>query len=345
MKIVLLIPAYNPEHKLVTILKELPDQAFYHILIVNDGSHESYKKVFDNLSKINNLTLLEHEKNKGKGAALKSGFSHIVRKIKECDAVITADADGQHSSKDILAMCDAVSENTGRVIIGSRTFDRDVPFRSRLGNRMTRMIMKLFFKIDLSDTQSGLRAIPYALQEKLLKIRFNRYEFETEMLMVARQNNYDFEEIQIDTIYENNNAVSSFNPVVDSAKIYFVMFRYILASLVTAAIDYAVFFATYSVFQKIFLCTYAARFVALFINFVLLKQFVFHSKGKLTKIIFKYFSLVILSGFISSTVTQFFAVQMGLNIGLSKVSAELLLYFAVFVVQKEFVFKPQGKSK
>jgi len=163
------------------------------------------------------------------------------------------------------------------------------------------------------------------------------------MLMVAHQNHFKFKEIQVETIYENNNVVSTFNPVGDSAKIYFVMFRYILASLVTAAVDYAVFFASYSVFPKIFLCTYFARLIALFFNFILLKQFVFHSKGKFTLIILKYLMLVILTGFISSLMIQFFKTQFDLSIGLAKVSAELLLYFAVFVVQKEVVFKRKGK--
>lgn len=343
MNKVLLIPAYNPEEKIVPLIKEIPEASFDQILIINDGSSIEHTDIFNQLSKIKNVNILVHEKNKGKGAALKTGFLYILKNIKNCMGVITADADGQHSKKDILAIAKFLKPEQRQLAIGSRTFDSKVPLRSHLGNKMTRMIMKLFFKMELKDTQSGLRAIPVALMPELLSIPFNRYEFEIEMLLVARKNGYTFKEIEIDTIYENNNVASSFNPVVDSAKIYFVLFRYIIASLITAAVDYAVFFISYSFLPKIFLCTYFARLIALFVNFVILKKYVFHSKEKNTIIGVKYLLLVVISGFISSLAIEYFHHSLNLNIILSKISAELLLYFGIFIAQKEFVFRRKGR--
>ncbi len=339
MNKVLLVPAYNPEEIIVPLLKKLPKDVFSQILVINDGSGPVYDAIFEQLAKIENIKIIEHGHNQGKGAALKTGFSYVLENIENCIGVVTADADGQHSMKDILATAQALESGPQNLTIGSRTFDSNVPLRSHFGNKMTRMIMQLFFRIKLSDTQSGLRAIPNSLLPELLDIRFSRYEFEIEMLMVAKKNGYQFEEIEVDTIYENDNAASSFNPIVDSAKIYFVMFRYILASLATAAVDYAVFFTSYAISPKIFLCTYIARLIALFVNFILLKRFVFHSKEKIFIIGLKYLSIVIVSGFVSSMATQYFNEQLNLNIVFSKMFAELLFYFVIFIVQKEFVFK------
>ena len=344
MNKVLLIPAYNPEQKIVTVVKGMPQGIFDQILVVNDGSSPEYSEIFDQLSMIRNVKILTHTSNNGKGAALKTGFSYVLKNGDNCSGVVTADADGQHSKKDILAIADFLKPKQQQCLtIGSRTFDSQVPLRSHFGNKLTRMVMNRFFKIDLKDTQSGLRAIPFSLLPELLNIPFNRYEFEIEMLLVAKKNGYRFEEIEIDTIYENNNISSSFNPVVDSAKIYFVLFRYIIASLMTAVVDYIVFFISYSFLPKIFLCTYFARLVALFVNFIILKRFVFHSKEKNTIIVIKYLLIVVVSGFISSLGIEYFHHSLNLNIVLSKIMAELLLYFGIFIAQKEFVFKLKEK--
>ncbi len=343
MNKVLLIPAYNPEEKIIAVVKGLPKGVFDKVLIVNDGSNPKYSEIFNILSTVENVKILEHEINQGKGAALKTGFSYILKHKKNCMGVVTADADGQHLKKDILTIADGLKPDQDNLIIGSRTFDSDVPLRSHFGNKLTRLVMKLFFKINLNDTQSGLRAIPYSLLPKLLKISFNRYEFEIEMLLAAKKNGYRFKEIEVDTIYENDNVASSFNPVIDSARIYFVLFRYILASLVTAAVDYLVFFVSYSIFPKIFFCTYAARFVALFVNFFILKKFVFHSKERIAIIGMKYLLIVGISGFISSVTTEYFHNTLHLNIVLSKIIAELLFYVGIFIAQKEFVFRKVKK--
>ncbi|NOX33287.1 MAG: glycosyltransferase [Deltaproteobacteria bacterium] len=344
MNKVLLIPAYNPEEKIVALIKEIPKGIFDQILIINDGSSLKYSDIFNKLSMVEDVKILTHESNQGKGAALKTGFLYVLKNIRNCMGVVTADADGQHLKKDILAIADSLKPARQHLILGSRAFNSEqVPFRSRFGNKLTRMVMRFFFKIDLKDTQSGLRAIPCELLPQLLSIPFNRYEFEIEMLLIAEKNGYAFKEIEVDTVYENNNMTSSFNPVIDSVKIYFVLFRYIIASLMTASVDYIVFFISYSFLPEIFLCTYFARFIALFVNFIVLKKYVFHLKENNTIVGLKYLLIVIISGFLSSITIEYFNHVLNLNIFLSKISAELLLYFGIFLVQKEFVFRLKGR--
>ncbi len=344
MKNVLLIPAYNPEEIIIEQIDQLNHGDFIAILVVNDGSLPGKKEIFSQLSAMENVMVIDHAINRGKGSALKTGFNYILSHYPDCAGVVTADADGQHSSKDILRTSRALLKHKNTLVIGTRGFDTNVPLRSSFGNKVTRLVMRLLFKIDINDTQSGLRAIPLDLLSLLLGIPFNGYEFETEMLLVARQNRVELKEIEIQTIYEDDNSGSSFNPIVDSVKIYFVLFRYVLASLATAFVDYTVFFISFSFFGKIFLCTYLARFVALFVNFVILKRFVFHTSENNLAVMIKYLSIVVITGFLSSSLIDYFSNNLGLSVVFAKISAELLLYFGIFLTQKEFVFRRGEKN-
>ena len=107
--------------------------------------------------------------NQGKGAALKTGFSYILKNTKNCLGVVTADADGQHLKKDILAIADCLKPEQRELTIGSRTFDSDVPLRSHFGNKLTRIIMKFVFKIDLKDTFDLIEKILIKINSKKIK--------------------------------------------------------------------------------------------------------------------------------------------------------------------------------
>ena len=97
--------------------------------------------------------------NLGKGAALKSAFRHIFGLDDDSTrCIITLDADGQHSVEDVLAM--ARRCECGNMVIGVRSFTGDVPFRSRFGNVLTRWVLRWTSKLNLDDTQSGLRCLP-----------------------------------------------------------------------------------------------------------------------------------------------------------------------------------------
>jgi hypothetical protein len=156
--------------------------------------------------------------------------------------VITADADGQHTPKDIGRLIAAMEQTPDALILGARQFDKDVPFRSMLGNKTTRVLMRILLGLKITDTQTGLRAIPREFIPDLLEIPYNRYEFELEMLLVAQQLRMKISEITIETVYLDGNSSSHFNPLLDSAKIYFVLFRYIAASIITAIFDYIIIF-------------------------------------------------------------------------------------------------------
>jgi glycosyltransferase involved in cell wall biosynthesis len=226
MSSIILIPAYNPDLRLVVLAEQLSNASPAPIVIVNDGSPAEYDPIFAALAPISRVTVLTHAANQGKGGALRTGFHYIESLPSDFTCIITADADGQHSVKDILAVALAARNEPKPMIIGSRCFDKDVPLRSMFGNTVTRWVMRLFFGIKLWDTQSGLRGIPRSLLPALIEIPYNHYELEIAMLLVAQRRKVPLVEIPIETIYIEGNRSSHFKPLRDSARVYLVLFRY-----------------------------------------------------------------------------------------------------------------------
>lgn len=223
-EVCIIIPAYNPSEKIQTLIDTLLSKNLTKIIIINDGSDARYNPIFTAL-KNKNITLLSHAKNKGKGAALKTAFNYILNYDSNCLGVVTADADLQHLDIDIKMIADQLKKNPHHLHLGVRTFEKNIPFRSLIGNRLTQFFYHLFFRQKIIDTQTGLRAIPHALLPRLCDIKNNGYEFELSMLIAAKKNNIPCEQHPITTVYFDGNKNSHFNPLIDSIKIYWVMFR------------------------------------------------------------------------------------------------------------------------
>ena len=124
----ILIPSYKPDNLLIELLVKLKEAGFDSI-VVNDGSGEEYDPIFKQAEEY--ATVLAHEVNRGKGAALRLGFTYINLTSKHHNFVITCDSDGQHAVKDIIRMNDKLHE-TNNVVFGCRSFGKDVPKRSRV---------------------------------------------------------------------------------------------------------------------------------------------------------------------------------------------------------------------
>ncbi|MEO8637376.1 MAG: bifunctional glycosyltransferase family 2/GtrA family protein [Candidatus Taylorbacteria bacterium] len=339
MNISVLIPAYKPDARLVSFVKSLANRPFKNIVIIDDGSGVAFEQIFEELKKVSKTVVVNHEKNQGKGAALKTGFDYIYSHLPKCAGIVTADADGQHREDDIMTVASTHEKQPDSFILGARTFTSGVPLRSRIGNSSTRLLFKHFFKLNISDTQTGLRVIPRAFVPALLKIPYNRYEYEAEMLLVGSQNKLNILEVPIETVYEDNNSSSHFNPLIDSMKIYFILFRYVITSIVTALVDYVIFIQVYPFTKNVFTATFISRFFALFINYLLLRNYVFHSRQSANGTFPKYVMLVIVSGMASSLLIEYIVGIIGASILFAKIVAELLIYGFNFLAQKTIVFK------
>jgi len=338
MKIALLIPAYCPSPTLINLIRELSASLFEKLIVVNDGSSADYDGIFDELKIITNkLILLKHETNMGKGAALKTGFNYLLQHGGDIDGVVTADADGQHTAEDIMNV--AGNSNTRKtIVLGYRHFDGSVPLRSRFGNQTTRKVLKLLFGLDIYDTQTGLRGLSADILPLMARIPYDRYEYELEMLLVCKKNKVSFIEVPISTIYIDNNKSSHFNALVDSTKIYFVLFRYVIASLLTAAVDYLAFILFISMTDNILLSTLMARGVALAVNYSLLRFMVFKVDTGISKSFPKYILLVLAAGFVTAFLISTISRISGINVVVAKMISELTLYPLIFWVQKTIIF-------
>ena len=160
-KISVVLPSLDPDEKLIRVVDGLLEYGFTDIILVNDGSKAENLHYFTDLAAQHpQITLLHHEVNKGKGAALKNAFRYFLENRPEGIGVVTVDGDNQHHPDDTRA-CALHMMETGRLTLGCRDFNQaDVPARSSFGNKTTSMIFKIFVGMTISDTQTGLRAIP-----------------------------------------------------------------------------------------------------------------------------------------------------------------------------------------
>lgn len=212
--VVILIPSYEPDSLFIKTITELHKEG-YSILVVNDGSSEEYDKIFSKVKEM--VSYIKQEPNKGKGAALKLGFSNILKFYPDAKYVITADGDGQHSLTDINKVYEKLKE-TDQLVFGVRTF-KGVPFRSKFGNDLSKITRSLLTKQYIGDDQCGLRGFPIRYIDELVSIKGNRYEYEMNQIVLFQIKHYEIVPLPIETIYLEENSSSHFSPVRDTIRI------------------------------------------------------------------------------------------------------------------------------
>ena len=224
---IVVIPAYEPDEKLLGVIRDFIEQTTYPIIVVNDGSSETCHPVFDAVKEFPQVTLLEHDHNKGKGAALKTAYAYIGEHCPEAEAILTVDADGQHLIKDCMKVCEAYEAHPNMLITGSRRFRGKVPLRSRFGNGITRGVFHLTTGKRVHDTQTGLRAFSADRVAEMTALHGDRYEYEIHQLLHCCTKSTGVYEVPIETVYIDDNSSSHFDTLRDSAKIYKVIFKFL----------------------------------------------------------------------------------------------------------------------
>lgn len=343
MNIPALIPAYNPDKTLLSVIAGLIDLGFEHIVVVDDGSKPECKYIFDALRDMEQCHVLQHAVNLGKGRALKTGLNHIYLSDKKAEGVITVDADGQHLAEDVLSVAEAFLRNPDKLIIGSRKFGKETPLRSLLGNVLTHIIFRILVGKRVSDTQSGLRCLPANKIPDLLALEGERYEYEMNMLISARVMGLEILEEEITTVYLDHNRSSHFNPLIDSMKIYFLLLRFTFSSFFASLIDFIIFVTVLRAYNDIFISIVSARIVAGHVNFFVNRRLVFHNKGHILITITKYYVLFMVMGYLSFISIRALA-EINMNVIAAKIVTETVLFFAGFAIQRDFIFMASAKS-
>jgi glycosyltransferase involved in cell wall biosynthesis len=226
--ITIFIPSLNPDEKFHRTLDSILEKGFHNIVVVDDGSDQNHKEPFL-YAEAKGCKVLVHPTNKGKGRALKTAFEYCLQQ-ENCIGVITVDGDGQHGAEDIYR-CGLVMLDVDKVVLGCRDFSEpQVPFKSKYGNNITKFAFRVLCRIKISDTQTGLRAVPIKYLPVMPEISGERFEYETNMLLEMKSKSIPWIEQKIETIYLDENASSHFHPFRDSWRIYKIIFKYSLSA-------------------------------------------------------------------------------------------------------------------
>lgn len=202
-----LIPAYKPMPELADYVRELISGGAGLVLVVNDGSPKSDQDIFKQVDQIPNCQVIGYDDNRGKGMALKYGFSYLFEHYRELVGVVTADADGQHRVEDVVTIGEHLCHYDASYIIGMRDFSQDhVPLRSWLGNRLTTIMFYLFFGKWVKDTQTGLRGIKMEELPEVIQLPGERFDYEINILIMIAICDKSYQMVHIHTVYAEDHS-------------------------------------------------------------------------------------------------------------------------------------------
>lgn len=337
------IPAYEPTEKLLELAGQVAASG-YGVIVVNDGSSLEKDWIFQRLEQMREVVVLRHPGNMGKGVALKTAFRYIKETADPSCYIATMDADGQHLPADLEKVVMTARCHPGSLALGVRDFSGDVPLRSRLGNKLTRLVFRLVSRTKVTDTQTGLRAFGYPLLEEMLQTEGTKYEYEMNVLLRCGKERIPLVEVPIQTVYlDAQNSSSHFHPFQDSMRVIATLLKFASASLASFALDYAAFLVLAALWEGlsfgIFLSNVAARVLSALFNYTLNKKLVFHHKDNGAKTLFGYLALAAGILLANNLVLSLFAYGLGLPLWAAKIATELSLFVVSLTVQAKVIFR------
>lgn len=346
-EILIIIPAYNPPIKLFEALLTKLEGAFKHVLIVNDGSDESFNDFFKKLER--KYHVLKHEYNLGKGEAIKTAYRFAYDNYKDVLAYVVIDCDNQHDIEDMINCCKAAIEHSDSLVIGVRDFSLDtVPFKSKAGNKITRLMFKWLFNKDITDTQTGLRAISPNIVDKLLAVSGSRYNYELKCLITCCEENIPIVEVPIKTIYIENNKESRFNPVKDSFIIYKEFINYYLRLFIPYLISLLVFLIVFyfmnsnNDLKALIIVNIIAGIINIVTNIIMNYRNIYKHNNLGNNLV--YILKKILKIFIAGFFIYICYNLLNINLLLSKVLVDIILTIIIFLIFRNVGFKNEKKN-
>ena len=213
-----IIPAYNEEKHIGDVARRTRAQ-LDHVLVVDDGSNDRTAE----RAREAGAEVIIHPQNRGKGESIKTGLRHWLDR--QFDFVIILDADGQHRPEEIERfVAAAVSATEPKLVLGNRMNDvARMPRTRRIVNRYMSKKISRVCRQEIPDTQCGFRMLHRQLIPDLLE-GADRFEYETEMLIIASRKGFRIDSVPISTVYSDE--VSSIHPVRDTLRFFKLMRRY-----------------------------------------------------------------------------------------------------------------------
>ena len=197
--VAVVIPALNEAKNLSTLIPQV-QKWVRNVIVVDDGSTDDTAEVSRNLG----AQLLSHPENRGKGAALRTGFQYLLEKGYE--GCIVLDGDGQHSPEDIPSFLKAASDPHIGLVVGNRMHETTtMPFLRRWTNRLMSFLLSSFLHEEIPDTQCGFRYIRSDLL-RAVDLDAYRYDIDSELLIEARRLGFGILSIPVQTIYRDHKS-------------------------------------------------------------------------------------------------------------------------------------------
>lgn len=350
-----IIPAYRPDERLWRLATEVLERG-YRLIVVDDGGGADYLPIFEGLDP--RTIVLRHPENRGKGAAIKTGLAHLQTLTEGYDPknpplVGVMDADGQHLTSDMARVFEGAAANPDKLTLGVRVVGKEMPFRSRFGNGITRAVFRMLTGAKVSDTQTGLRAHSVALIPEMLGVEGDRYEYEMAVLTRMAHRRIGFHEVPIATLYEDRqNSTSHFRVVRDSVRIYATLLKFAGSSFISFLVDYGLFnlfvlltslvALPWADTYDILAANIAARVISGCVNYYLNCRYVFGRKPS-WRSAGEYLLLALLVLAVNSGVLYLWNMIPGMPVAICKLLTEICVFFANYVVQKKIIFKKKNK--
>lgn len=341
--VVVLVPAYEPDARLVELVAALRAQAPERpVVVVDDGSGPAFADVFTEATEAG-AVVLAHAANRGKGAALRAGLAH-VREAYPGAGVVTADSDGQHTPADVARVATRLAAGEHDVVLGVRRFTGEVPLRSRIGNAVTRRLFALVTGQDVVDTQTGLRGYPASMLPWVEQVRGDRFDHELRVLLRAAREERSIGTVDIDTVYLEGNASSHFRPLLDSVSVYLPLLAFTLSSLLGFVVDLLAVLALMALTGQLVVAVVGARLLSASVNFTVNRRWVFarglggeRTRAPLRPSLQRYAALAVAVLALNLALVEGL-VTIGLSLLVAKVLTELALFVGGYVVQRTLVF-------
>lgn len=350
--VVIIVPAYNPEiDSMLDFLAKMKD-TFNNVVIVNDGGGKELHDFFQGL-KDEGYDVISHSVRLGKGRALKSAINHALEKYPDTIGVITTHCNGVYSVRNLKRVAEEMRKDPHSLIIGSRNFDeKEMSWINKIHAKLTRSIFSAFVGVNISDSQSGLRAFGRSVMMEMLQVNGEKYDYETNMIIHCKEEGIKIVETPITTIGTVSEAFRHYDPIVDSIGIYKIFFKFVITALSSFFIDISLFSLFVlvlpeihiGIITRIVVATVIARIISSLYNFLVNSRVVFKKKES-TSTIIKYYLLVVVQMFVSAFAVSNIFDMLGINATFLKLMVDTVIFLVNFYIQREWIFRKDIADK
>jgi dolichol-phosphate mannosyltransferase len=352
-RVLIIIPSHNPNEQLLETIYNLISNGFINILVIDDGSKRSCQHFFNKINQYEGITVLRHFIKLGNDRALKTALNYYMTnklnnmKYMDCIGILTVTADNRYSTEDIFHMACALVHDRQAIILGCRDFSHsDIAWQSRWANRFVSSFLRLLCGLNVTDSQTALRAIPDDLIPYIFIARGDEFEYETNMLLECQQKNIDITEIKLRSSHTSAARDKiHFNPFKISFKMYIQLLKFLSSSISSFVVDITFFTLSMWIFSpldkkfSILLSTIIARILSSLYNYLINKYFTFRKKNHTQGTLFRYYSLCVIQMFISYAFVYWLGKIIGINSTIVKIFVDEILFVLSFQIQREWVFK------